>query len=150
MKTKLKLIHTVGSSDFGIGAVAYGYLLQAQIHGTEVTVDDLEVDQGDPNYNYYNVTLANGTKIPALSGIHLVDIENFGKRKGAVLSLQYAVELFVEDATPETGIDARLLETQISLALERMLAGCGFIGFTTKVGSVQFETSFTVPSTETQ
>lgn len=68
--TTIRNIHEVDRSD-GLEDT-YDKLVAAEEEGTEVTVDCLALD------GYYDVTLADGTEVAALSWYHLEGFEEDG------------------------------------------------------------------------
>ncbi len=62
----------------------------------------------------------------------------------AKLGCQYTVELTVDGYTDGAFLDHDMMEVAIQAAINRMLETSGFAGYTTKVGSVCFETDYPI------
>lgn len=77
--TYLQNIEQVSDEDFGFEDPAdYNKLMHSQLFCTPVTIDCIAVSSGNYEHNYYDITLADGTVVGAISGTHLANIQQIG------------------------------------------------------------------------
>jgi len=76
--SKLQNIHNVDEADFCMEEGEFAAMRRAYAHGEDVCVLDIECHVDNvPAHNYYNVVLKCGTVLEAISGEHLIGIQNW-------------------------------------------------------------------------
>lgn len=143
MKTKLQHLNNFAADDFGYPSLVYQMMMQAYQAGEEVTVVCIAVDNADGNmeHNYYDVQLANGLLLQALSGYHLHGIEGFAPTKK-----EYQFVVAVQFLVTETP-DVKTMEQQFQTAINASLINNYAKRVDGKGGwcsEVSFETSYNI------
>lgn len=142
MKTKLKYVERFDASDFGQGELEYQMLLRAQNEGNEVTILCVAVESGhDANNSSYDIQLSNGLRIDAISGIHLVNIEQFKPSSKREYQFCATVQFFSVDEV-NTDVAEEVFKTALVQALSA--SGPSIAAHVGECTDVSFETSYPV------
>lgn len=166
-KTNLCALDSVSKGDWllGMSQRAYAAMVGAWERMEVVTVHAVAMDSGTAKAadDYYDIELANGIKIDAVSGHHLANIRQLMQTYNVMalmnklevieepapvetktLGCQYMIELHVDGYKPGTILSHELMSLAIKHTIERMLETCGFGGFQTTVQSVQYEADYEI------
>lgn len=142
---RLIRVTEVDFSDWGYDRDTYARMIRAQRARLPVTVLCRAIDNGNPEHDYYDVQLEDGTVLEAVQGVHLYGIADWTPVVGT-LGAQYTVELLFADYTQGTPIDHDELELLILRAVQEKLKTLQTVKAT--VGSVCYETDYSVAKPE--